>query len=254
MKTIIITGGTSGIGLDIANYFYKKNFNIAIGGIGNGKIIRNLKKNFNIKKSLVLPLDLTEKKNIKKFVLQTKKKFKKIDVLVNCAGRQHVSPIASFSDKIWEYIINLNLTAPFRMIKEVLPIMRKNKWGRIINISSVHGKVASKFKSGYVSSKHGLVGLTKVVALETAEENITCNSIGPGFVLTELVNDQIKKISKKRKVSFDKAKKDIISEKHPSKKFVDKNDVSKMVYYLTTDEAAQITGSNLIIDGGWSAQ
>ena len=122
------------------------------------------------------------------------------------------------------------------------------------SVCSFCDAVASKFKSGYVSSKHGLVGLTKVVALETAEENITCNSIGPGFVLTELVNDQIKKISKKRKVSFDKAKKDVISEKHPSKKFVNKSDVSKMVYYLTTDEAAQITGSNLIIDGGWSAQ
>ena len=254
MKTILITGGTSGIGLDIAKYFYKKNFNISIVGMGKTTLINQIKKKFDKKKSLVQSLDLTKSKNVKKFVEQTKKKFKKIDVLVNCAGRQHVAPVTKFSDQIWEYIITLNLTTPFKMIKAVLPIMRKNRWGRIINISSVHGKVASKFKSGYVSSKHGLVGLTKVIALETAEENITCNAIGPGFVLTELVTEQIKKIAKKKKISFNKAKKDIISEKHPSKIFVNKNDVSKMVYYLTTDEASQITGSNLIIDGGWSAQ
>ena len=254
MKTILITGGTSGIGLDIAKYFYKKNFNISIVGMGKTTLINQIKKKFDKKKSLVQSLDLTKSKNVKKFVEQTKKKFKKIDVLVNCAGRQHVAPVTKFSDQIWEYIITLNLTTPFKMIKAVLPIMRKNRWGRIINISSVHGKVASKFKSGYVSSKHGLVGLTKVIALETAEENITCNAIGPGFVLTELVTKQIKKIAKKKKISFNKAKKDIISEKHPSKIFVNKNDVSKMVYYLTTDEASQITGSNLIIDGGWSAQ
>ena len=254
MKTILITGGTSGIGLDIAKYFYKKNFNISIVGMGKTTLINQIKKKFDKKKSLVQSLDLTKSKNVKKFVEQTKKKFKKIDVLVNCAGRQHVAPVTEFSYQIWEYIITLNLTTPFKMIKAVLPIMRKNRWGRIINISSVHGKVASKFKSGYVSSKHGLVGLTKVIALETAEENITCNAIGPGFVLTELVTEQIKKIAKKKKISFNKAKKDIISEKHPSKIFVNKNDVSKMVYYLTTDEASQITGSNLIIDGGWSAQ
>ena len=254
MKTILITGGTSGIGLDIAKYFYKKNFNISIVGMGKTTLINQIKKKFDKKKFLVQSLDLTKSKNVKKFVEQTKKKFKKIDVLVNCAGRQHVAPVTEFSDQIWEYIITLNLTTPFKMIKAVLPIMRKNRWVRIINISSVHGKVASKFKSGYVSSKHGLVGLTKVIALETAEENITCNAIGPGFVLTELVTEQIKKIAKKKKISFNKAKKDIISEKHPSKIFVNKNDVSKMVYYLTTDEASQITGSNLIIDGGWSAQ
>jgi 3-hydroxybutyrate dehydrogenase len=179
MKTVIITGGTSGIGLNIANYFYKKDFNIAIAGIFNRTTFKKLKKMFDPKKSLILNLNLIKKNNIKKFVKLSKKKFETIDVLINCAGLQHVSPICKFSDKIWEYIIDINLNTPFKMIKEVLPIMRKSKWGRIINISSVHGTVASKFKAGYVSSKHGLVGLTKVVALETAKENITCNAIGP---------------------------------------------------------------------------
>jgi len=139
------------------------------------------------------------------------------------------------------------------MIKEVLPIMRKNKWGRIINISSAHGVVASSFKAGYVSSKHGLVGLTKVVALETAKENITCNAIGPGFVETDLVINQIKKISKSKKISLQKAQ-NIILEKHASKTFIKKKDISALAYFLCTEEASQITGSNLIIDGGWTAQ
>ncbi len=254
MKTIIITGGTSGIGLDMAKFFYKKNFNISIAGKANILTIKKIRKLFNSKRSLIFNFDLLKDKNINKFISITKKKFKKIDVLINCAGKQHVSPITQFSNQIWSYIINLNLTTPFKMIKCVLPIMRKNKWGRIINISSVHGKVASKYKAGYVSSKHGLVGLTKVVALETAEENITCNSIGPGFVLTELVTNQIKQIAKKNKTSFKSASKKILKEKHPSMQFVEKNDVSSLAYYLTTNEAEQITGSNLIIDGGWSSQ
>jgi 3-hydroxybutyrate dehydrogenase len=253
MKTVIITGGTSGIGLDIANFFYEKEFNIAIAGITSTSSLIKLKKIFPRNKSLILNLDLIKKNNIIKFVALTKKKFKKIDVLINCAGKQHVSPICKFSDKTWEYIININLNTPFKMIKEVLPIMRKHKWGRIINISSAHGIVASNFKAGYVSSKHGLVGLTKVVALETAKENITCNAIGPGFVDTELVRNQIKNISTQKKISLKKAK-DSLLVKHPTNSFVKKQDVSSLVYYLTTDEASQITGSNLIIDGGWTAQ
>jgi 3-hydroxybutyrate dehydrogenase len=253
MKTIIITGGTSGIGLNIANFFYKKNYNVAIAGQFNKSVFNQLKKMFDSKKILILNLDLIKKKNIIKFVRLAKKKFKKVDILVNCAGIQHVAPICKFSDKMWDYIININLNTPFKMIKEVLPIMRKNKWGRIINISSAHGIVASNFKSGYVSSKHGLVGLTKVVALETAKENITCNAIGPGFVDTELVRKQIRKKATQQKISLKKAK-DILLAKHATNNFVKKDDVSSLVYYLTTNEASQITGSNLIIDGGWTSQ
>ena len=253
MKTIIITGGTSGIGLNIANFFYKKNYNVAIAGQFNKSVFNQLKKMFDSEKSLILNLDLIKKKNIIKFVRLAKKKFKKVDILVNCAGIQHVAPICKFSDKMWDYIININLNTPFKMIKEVLPIMRKNKWGRIINISSTHGIVASNFKSGYVSSKHGLVGLTKVVALETAKENITCNAIGPGFVDTELVRKQIRKKATQQKISLKKAK-DILLAKHATNNFVKKDDVSSLVYYLTTNEASQITGSNLIIDGGWTSQ
>ena len=253
MKTIMITGGTSGIGLDITNFFYKKKFNIAIAGILTNSQLTKLKKLYSVDHSLILNLNLIKKNNIKKFVNLTKKKFKKIDILVNCAGKQHVSPICKFSDKIWEYIININLNTPFKMIKQVLPIMRRNKWGRIINISSAHGVVASHFKAGYVSSKHGLVGLTKVVALETATDNITCNVIGPGFVDTELVREQIRKLAIQKSISLKKAKDSLLT-KHATNDFVKKKDISSLVYYLTTDEASQITGSNLIIDGGWTAQ
>ena len=254
MKTVIITGGTSGIGLNLANFFYNRNFNVAIAGLANKSTINNIKKKFMINKSLILNLDLIKKTNIKKFVKLTNKKFKKVDVLINCAGLQHVAPVCKFSDKLWDCIIAINLTTPFKMIKETLPIMRKNKWGRIINISSVHGSVASQFKSGYVSSKHGLVGLTKVIALETAKENITCNAISPGFVDTELVKKQIKNLSKKKGVSFNKISNNLLKEKHPSMNFIKKDDVSSLAYYLTTNQASQITGSNLIIDGGWTAQ
>jgi len=253
MKTIIITGGTSGIGLNLAEYFYKKNYYITVAGITNKRQIKKFKNKFNKKRSLFLNLDLIKKKDIKKLVKESKKKFKKIDVLINCAGLQHVSPICNFSDQKWENIININLNTPFKMIKEVLPIMRKNNWGRIINISSAHGIVASNFKAGYVSSKHGLVGLTKVVALETAKENITCNAIGPGFVDTDLVRKQIKKIAKSKKISLRKAQ-DFILEKHASKDFIKKKDISALAYFLCSEEASQITGSNLIIDGGWTAQ
>ncbi len=253
MKTVIVTGGTSGIGLNLAEYFYNRNFNISLAGKCNLGLLKKLKKKFNIKKSLIFNLDLTKKKNIIKFVTKTSRKFRKIDVLINCAGLQHVSPVCNFSDKMWENIININLNTPFKIIKEVLPIMRKNKWGRIINISSAHGIVASQNKSGYVSSKHGLVGLTKVIALETAKENITCNAIGPGFVDTELVQKQIRKMSYKKKISLKKAQNSLL-DKHASSDFVKKEDVSSLAYYLTTNQASQITGSNLIIDGGWTAQ
>ena len=254
MKTIIITGGTSGIGLNIAKYFYKRDFNIAIAGIFNKTAFKKLNVIFNPEKSLILNLDLIKKNNIKKFIRLSKNKFSTIDVLVNCAGLQHVSPICKFSDKIWEYIININLNTPFKMIKEVLPIMRKNKWGRIINISSVHGSVGSQFKAGYVSSKHGLVGLTKVVALETAKENITCNSVCPGFVLTELIQDQIDLIAKKKKISNQKAEVELLKEKQPSLQFVKKDDVASLIYYLSSEAAKQITGSNIPIDGAWTSQ
>ena len=253
-KTILVTGGTGVIGLSILQFFYKKRFNIVAAGISKTESIRDFKKKFDAKKALLINTELTKSKNVKKVVQATLKKFKKIDVLVNCAGIQFVSPIEKYPEKIWRKMIDINLTTPFLFTKEILPIMRKNNWGRIVNISSTHGLIASINKSAYTASKHGLVGLTKVTALETAAEPITCNSLCPGFVLTELIKDQIDVVAKKKNIPFSDAGIEMLREKQPSLQFVKKESISSMIYFLCSEEADQITGSNLSIDGGWTSQ
>lgn len=253
-KTILVTGGSGIIGFSIVKYFYEKNYNVVIVGLESKKKISKIKKILNPIKSLIFNVELTKVKNIEKIIKTTIKKFKSIDVLVNCAGIQFVAPIEDYPEKIWRKMIDINLTTPFLMIKSVLPFMRKNKFGRIINIASTHGLVASVNKSAYTASKHGLVGLTKVVALETAKDNITCNSICPGFVLTELIQDQIDSVAKKKKVSNKKAELELLREKQPSLEFVKKEDIASMIYFLSQDSANQITGANIPIDGAWTSQ
>ena len=218
------------------------------------KNIKQIKKKISLKQSLVFNIELNSKKNIQKIIKRSLKKFRSIDILVNCAGIQFVSPVEKYPEKIWRKMMDINLTLPFLMIKEILPLMRKNKFGRIINIASTHGLIASVNKSAYTASKHGLVGLTKVVALETAKENITCNSICPGFALTNLIQDQINFIAKKKKISNQKAQIELLKEKQPSLEFVKKEDIAAMIYFLSSKEAKQITGSNIPIDGAWISQ
>ena len=242
------------IGSSILELFYKRGFNVIAAGIANKTIIGQQQKKFNIKRSLLLNTDLTGSKNVKKVVGTSIKKFKKIDILVNCAGIQFVMPIEKYPEKIWRKMMEINLTTPFLFTKEILPIMRKNKWGRIINIASTHGLIGSVNKSAYTASKHGLVGLTKVTALETAAEPITCNSLCPGFVLTELIQDQIVTVAKKKNIPIQEAGIEMLREKQPSLKFVKKEDVAAMIYFLCSKEADQITGSNISLDGAWTAQ
>jgi 3-hydroxybutyrate dehydrogenase len=253
-KTILVTGGTGVIGLSIIQFFYQKGFNVVAAGISKDNSINEFKKKFHSKRALLINTELTKSKNVKKVVQVTLKKFKKIDVLVNCAGIQFVKPIDKYPEKIWRKMIDINLTTPFLFTKEILPIMRKNKWGRIVNISSTHGLIASINKSAYTASKHGLVGLTKVTALETANEPITCNSICPGFVLTELIKDQIDFVAKKKNIPFSEAGIEMLREKQPSLQFIKKENISSMIYFLSSKDADQITGANLSIDGGWTAQ
>tara|TARA_B110000967_G_scaffold108107_1_gene110857 strand:- start:3123 stop:3890 length:768 start_codon:yes stop_codon:yes gene_type:complete len=253
-KTILVTGGAGVIGFSIIQYFYKKNYNVVIAGLSSKKNIDQIKKSLDKKKSLFFNNDLTRSNNIKKIIKDSVKKFKTIDVLVNCAGIQFIAPIDKYPEKIWRKMMDINLTTPFLMTKEILPVMRKNKFGRIINIASTHGLIASVNKSAYTATKHGLVGLTKVTALETAKENITCNSICPGFVSTKLIQDQINLIAKKKKISNQKAEVELLKEKQPSLLFIQKNDVASLVYYLSTDVANQITGSSIPIDGAWTSQ
>ena len=253
-KTILVTGGTGVIGLSIIELFYKKGFNVIAAGIAKANNTKIFKKKFSSKKSLTINTELTSSKNVKKVIASSLKKFKKIDVLINCAGIQFVMPIEKYPEKVWRKMMDINLTTPFLFTKELLPVMRKNKWGRIVNIASTHGLIGSVNKSAYTASKHGLVGLTKVTALETAKDPITCNSLCPGFVLTELIQDQIKAVAKNKNIPFLDARVEMLRDKQPSLKFVRKEDIASMIFFLCSQEADQVTGSNISLDGAWTAQ
>jgi len=187
-------------------------------------------------------------------IADTLDNFGAIDILVNNAGIQHVAPIEAFTDENWDRIVEINLSAPFRLIRQALPAMRANAWGRVINIASVHGLVASPHKSAYVAAKHGLVGLTKTVALETAAEPITCNVLCPGYVRTALVESQIAAKARGGSMSTEEAAESILREKQPSQSFIAASDIGAMVTFLCSDASSQITGSVFTIDGGWTAQ
>jgi len=254
LKTLLITGGLGGIGMGLVKFFYNKNFNIII--IDNKNINFFLKINFNKQKNFIkyYKIDLSKSKSIKLKLSSIKKKYKKIDVLINCAGIQHIEKIDSFPNSKWEKIISINLSSSFYMSKYILPLMKKNKWGRIINISSVHGQVASINKSAYVASKHGMIGLTKTLALETATLPITCNAICPGWVATTLVFKQINTNVKKNSTSKIVETNNLLKEKHPNLKFISVNAIASLAYFLCSDEASEITGSSINIDGGWTSQ
>ena len=250
MKNILITGGAGGIGLEIVHYFEKKNFNVIIL---DKTLKKDFKKNYKkIKKNIFyFETDLLEIKKTEKKIQQIISKFKTIDILINCAGIQYISKIENFPTNEWRKVIDINLTSSFITSKNIIPVMKKNNSGRIINISSVHGLVASENKSAYVASKHGLIGLTKAIALELSKTKITCNAISPGWVLTPLVEKQIKKLASKNKTSIEIEKKNLLFEKHPNQKFVSGKEIASLVNFLISKDAQNITGSSYSIDGGW---
>ena len=253
-KTVVITGGLGGIGMSLVNFFYDKGYNIII--IDNKNKIFFSKLDFKKKKSFInyYKIDLSNAKSIKLKFSLIKKKYSKIDVLINCAGIQHLDKVDSFPNNKWEKIIKVNLSSSFYTSKYLLPLMKKNYWGRIINISSVHGQVASLNKSAYVSSKHGMIGLTKTIALETALLPITCNAICPGWVDTPLVSRQIESNISKNKSSKDEEIKKMLREKHPNLKFINSKSIAALAFFLCSEEASEITGSSINIDGGWTSQ
>ena len=250
VKNILITGGAGGIGLEIVNYFENKNFNIIILDKTSKK---NFKTNFKKPKKNIIyfEVDLLKVKITEKKIQDIISKYKTIDILINCAGIQYISTVENFPTKEWKKVIDINLTSSFITSKIIIPVMKKNKWGRIINISSVHGLVASENKSAYVASKHGLIGLTKAIALELSKTKITCNAISPGWVLTPLVEKQIKKLASKNKTSIELEKKNLLFEKHPNQKFVSGKEIASLVNFLISKDAQNITGSSYSIDGGW---
>lgn len=256
-KNAIITGSTSGIGLSIAHSLAEQNCNIMFNGFGDINEINKLKDEFHSKykiKTDYSAADMTKPDQIASMVKQAESEFGSVDILVNNAGIQHVAATEDFPDEKWNAIIAIDLSASFYTIKHTLPGMQKRKFGRIINIASAHGLVASIHKSAYVAAKHGLVGLTKVVALENAESPITCNAICPGWVKTPLVEKQIEALAKEKKLSLQDAEKFLLTEGQPSLRFVSPEEIGGLVVFLCSNSAVNITGSSCLIDGGWTAR
>jgi 3-hydroxybutyrate dehydrogenase len=255
-KTALVTGSTSGIGLAIARALARQGANVMLNGFGDAALIDRLRKEIAAGgvKVEFNPADMTQPAQIEALVKDTAARLGSLDILVNNAGIQHVAPIDQFPAERWDAVIAINLSSSFHTIKHALPLMKRAGWGRIINIASSHGLVASADKVAYVAAKHGLVGLTKVVALETARTKITCNAICPGWVLTQLVQKQIDARAAGGKVSPEDAKNALLGEKTPSLEFVTPEQIGELAVFLCSESAAQIRGASYSIDGGWTAQ
>ncbi len=256
-KIALVTGSTSGIGLEIARQLAQAGCRLMLNGIESPskveKVIADLRA-LGANEVLFSDADLTNPMQSQRLIADTLDSYSTIDVLVNNAGIQHVAPVDAFTDENWDRIIEINLSAPFRLIRQTLPAMRDNGWGRIINIASVHGLVSSRNKAAYVAAKHGLIGLTKTVALETSVEPITCNAICPGYVRTELMESQIASKAQVENISLEEAAESILREKQPSQSFIEPADIGSMVTFLCSKASSQITGAVFPIDGGWTAQ
>src|SRR2546429_8458183 len=256
-KTAVVTGSTSGIGLAYARAFAGAGANIVLNGMGVPADIERersgIETDFKVR-AVHSPADMTKPAEIAEMVALGEKTFGSVDILVNNAGIQFVAPIEEFPIEKWDAIIAINLSAAFHAIKAAVPGMKRRGFGRIINISSAHGLVASGEKAGYVAAKHGLVGLTKVVAVETANSGITCNAICPGWVLTPLVQKQVEAKAKETNITIEKAKEDLLREKQPMLRFTTPEQIGSLAVFLCGEDAATVTGAALSIDGGWTAQ
>jgi len=256
-KAAIITGSTSGIGLGIARALAGAGCNVMLNGFGEAAVIERERKQiaqeFGVRAAFN-PADLAKPAEIAQMVEAAVKEFGQLDILVNNAGIQHTAPIEKFPVDRWDAVIAINLSANFHAIRAAIPHMRAGNFGRIINIASTHGLVASVEKSAYVAAKHGVVGLTKVVALETATTGITCNAICPGWVLTPLVQKQIDERAAREKIPVEQARTELLAEKQPSHEFATPQQLGALAVFLCSDAAAQITGAALPVDGGWTAQ
>jgi len=255
-KTALITGSTSGIGLGIARAFAREGANIVLNGFGDAAEIEQLRagieREFGVK-ARYDGADMSKAHAIQAMMEKALAEFGSIDVLINNAGIQHVAAVEEFPLAKWDAIIAINLSAAFHTIRMALPQMKARKFGRIINVASAHALVASPFKSAYVAAKHGVAGLTKVVALEGAEYGITANAICPGYVLTPLVEKQIPDTAKARGITEAEVVRDVLLAAQPTKQFVSVEQVAALAVYLASDAAASTTGTVIPIDGGWTA-
>jgi 3-hydroxybutyrate dehydrogenase len=256
-RVALVTGSTSGIGLGIARALAQAGANIMLHGAEEANQYEDLRESLGSAHGVAVQLrmcDLRKPQSAEALVKETEQTFGSLDVLVNNAGIQYVSPIADFPNEQWEAIQAIVLNSSFSSIKAAVPGMKHRKWGRIINIVSAHGLVASPFKSAYVAAKHGQIGLTKSVALEVAESGITCNAICPGYVRTPMVENQIEAQAKAHGLSREQVIRDVILAAQPTKRFIEVEEVAALAVFLCGEHARSITGSALAIDGGWTAR
>ena len=255
-KTAIVTGSTSGIGQGMALALAQAGCNVMLNGLGDAAAIETERAKMEKdtgSKILYNSADMTKPDQIEAMIKEAKEKFGSVDIIVNNAGVQHVAPIDEFPPEKWDQIIAINLTSAFHMSRFASPHMKEAGWGRILNLASAHALVASPFKGAYVAAKHGIAGLTKTVALELAEKNITCNAICPGYVKTPLVDKQIADQAKARGISEADVVKNVILGAQPTKQFTTVEDVGALCVFLCGDAAKNITGAIIPIDGGWVA-
>ena len=255
-RNAIVTGSTSGIGLAIAKALAKEGANVMINGFGDAAAIEaeraGIESEFGVK-CIYSGADMSKGTEIAAMVKDAEDKLGSVDILVNNAGIQFVSPIEEFPVEKWDQIIAINLSSAFHAIRAAVPGMKTRKWGRIINTASAHSLVASPFKSAYVSAKHGIAGLTKTVGLELATFGVTANCISPGYVWTPLVEKQIPDTMKARNLTREQVINDVLLTAQPTKQFVTVEQVAALTVFLCSDAASQITGTNISMDGGWTA-
>lgn len=254
-KVAIITGSTSGIGLEIAREMAKSGMSVVLNGIEPAAQVEGIRKELESYGGKVLysPANMMNPSEIVDMVKMTENELGDIDIIVNNAGIQYVSPVEDFPEDKWNAIIAINLSSAFHLTKAVVPGMKARGWGRIINIASAHGLVASPFKSAYVAAKHGIVGFTKAVALELATSGVTVNAICPGYVLTALVEKQIPDTAKARGITQEEVIRDVLLAAQPTKRFVKTQELAGLALFLCSDMAASMTGTALPVDGGWVA-
>ena len=255
-KVSLVTGSTSGIGLGIARALAEAGSAVVLNGFGIAAEIAQAREQIAADCGVEVSYsaaDMTSRDAIAEMIAATVAGHGRLDILVNNAGIQHVAPIEQFPVEKWDAILAINLSSAFHTMRLALPAMRRNRFGRIINIASAHGLVGSPFKAAYVAAKHGIVGLTKVAALETAEDGITCNAICPGYVYTPLVEAQIDGQAKAHGISREKVIRDVLLAQQPNKHFASVEELGALAVFLASDAAASITGTALPVDGGWTA-
>ena len=255
-RTAIVTGSTSGIGLGIAEALAAAGSNVVLNGFGDAAEVERTRARLAVECGVGVsfsPPDMSKSAEITRMVEDAILRFGQLDILVNNAGIQHVSPVESFPPEKWDAIFAINLSAVFHATRAAFPGMKARKWGRIINVASAHGLIASPFKSAYVAAKHGVVGLTKSVALEAAEHGVTVNAICPGYVWTPLVEKQIEDQARAHKISREDVIRNVLLASQPNKRFATVEEIGALAVFLCGPHAQSITGAALAVDGGWTA-